>query len=90
MIQCDTNIELKHICRSVTYISWSSEFALYLEDYLMDKVITGILDPCDSKIYHIKCMWVSDLHKFSWSSDSVLYLEDFLMDECCTEDIDSM
>ena len=24
-------------------------------------VITGILDPCDAKIYHIKCMWVSDL-----------------------------
>ena len=25
-------------------------------------VIIGILDPCDAKIYHIKCMWVSDLH----------------------------
>ena len=25
-----------HICRSVTYISWSIDFALYLEDYLMD------------------------------------------------------
>ena len=26
-----------YICRSVTYISWSSDFVLYLEDYLMDK-----------------------------------------------------
>ena len=26
-----------YISRSVTYISWSSDFALYLEDYLMDK-----------------------------------------------------
>ena len=25
-------------------------------------VITRILDPCDPKIYQIKCMWVSDLH----------------------------
>ena len=26
-----------YICRSVTYISWSSDFALHHEDYLMDK-----------------------------------------------------
>ena len=26
-----------YICRSVTYSLWSSDFALYLEDYLMDK-----------------------------------------------------
>ena len=25
-------------------------------------VIIGILDPCDVNIYHIKCVWVSDLH----------------------------
>ena len=25
-------------------------------------VIIGILDPCDAKINHIKCMWVNDLH----------------------------
>ena len=111
--------------RSVTYISWLSDFALYLEDYMLDKyhnwgpgrifkgtgieciylkgyglllkklngilgiqrfldfedtcwkcymilgilfkIISGshnwgILVPCDAKIYHIKCMWVSDLH----------------------------
>ena len=30
-------LTLNYICRSVTYISWSSVFALYLEDYLMHK-----------------------------------------------------
>ena len=38
LIQCDTNIELKLYIRSVIFISWSSDFALYLEDYLMDKL----------------------------------------------------
>ena len=28
------------ICRSVTYILWSSDFTLYLEDYLMEKCCT--------------------------------------------------
>ena len=28
------------ICRSVAYILWSSDFALYLEDYLMEKCCT--------------------------------------------------
>ena len=46
----------------VTYISWSNDFALYLEDYLMDKCHNWNMDPCDGKINHIKCMWVSDLH----------------------------
>ena len=36
LIQSDTNIEQK-LYMSVTYISWSSDFALYLEDYMMDK-----------------------------------------------------
>ena len=46
-----TNIELTYICRSVTYISWSSDFALYLEDYLMDK--------CHN--WNIGSMWCKDL-----------------------------
>ena len=25
------------VCRSVTYISWSSDFAYYFEDYLRDE-----------------------------------------------------
>ena len=65
LIQCDTTIDLKlyiYIYRSVTHISRSIDFALYLEDCLMDKSHFGILDPCDAKIFHIKCMCVNDLH----------------------------
>ena len=53
---------INNICRSVTHISWSSDFALYLEDYLMDKCHNWNMDPCDAKIYDIKCIWVGDLH----------------------------
>ena len=28
------------ICRSVAYMLWSSDFALYLEDYLIEKCCT--------------------------------------------------
>ena len=43
-----------YICRSVTYISSSSDFPLYLEDYLMDS--------CDD--WNISSMWFKDLpHK---------------------------
>ena len=51
-----------YVYMSVTYISWSSDFALYLEDCLLDNAIIGILVPYGAKIYLIKCMWVSDLH----------------------------
>ena len=38
MDQCDTKIDLiKYIYMSMTYISWSSDFTLYLEDYFMDE-----------------------------------------------------
>ena len=38
MDQCDTKINhIKYIYRSVSYISWSSDFVLYLENYLMDE-----------------------------------------------------
>ena len=40
MDQCDTYIDLTLICRSVTHILWSSDFASYLEDYLMEKRCT--------------------------------------------------
>ena len=43
-------------CGSLTYISWSSDFASYFVDYLMDEsqVILDIMDQCDSKIDLIK------------------------------------
>ena len=55
-------LTLPSICRSVTYILWSSDFASYLEDYLMEKRCTWIMDQCDSKIDLVKYMWVSDLY----------------------------
>ena len=75
-----------YICRPMTYISWSSDFALYLGDYLMDKChnwITG-------------SMWCKDLpHKMyvgQWPTfrGAVIptYLEYVLTEECWTEDID--
>ena len=33
-------LTLPSTCRSVTYILWSSDFASYLEDYLMEKCCT--------------------------------------------------
>ena len=68
-----------YICRSATYISCSSDFASYLEDYLMDK--------CHN--WNAESMWCKDLPDkmysvcgsvtyISWSSNVVLYLEDYL------------
>ena len=43
-------LTIPSICRSVTYILWSNDFASYLEDYLMEKRRTwdnGLKDrPC--------------------------------------------
>ena len=78
-IQCYRKTELKlYICRSVTYISWSSDFALYLEDYLMGK--------CHN--WNIGSMWCKDLpHKMyvgQWHTFHgpviLSYIEDYLMD----------
>ena len=57
-----------YVCRSVTCISWFSDFALYLEDHSMDKChnwfhvmqIFTLLNVCGSVTY------------ISWSSDFVL------------------
>ena len=38
MDQCDSKIDhIIYIHRSVTYISWSSDFAYYLEDCLVEE-----------------------------------------------------
>ena len=79
-----------YLYRPVTYISWSSDFAIYLDDYMMDKILCHSWNPCDAKINHIQCMWViSDLHfvvQWFWHID----LEDILMEECWTEDTHSV
>ena len=35
-------LTLSSICRLVTYILWSSDFASYLEDYLMDIIVVDL------------------------------------------------
>ena len=55
-------LTLPSICRSVTYIVLSSDFASHLEDYLMEKRCIGIMDQCDSEIDLVKYMWVSDIN----------------------------
>ena len=55
-------LTLPSICRSVTYILWSSDFASYLEDYLMENRCTWVMDHCDSKIDLVKYMRVCDLY----------------------------
>ena len=44
-----------NIYGSMTYTSWSSDFALYLENYLME-VMLWIIDQCDTKIDLKKCL----------------------------------
>ena len=43
-----------NICRSVTCILWFSDFASYLKDYWMDKLVFVIMYQCDSKIDIVK------------------------------------
>ena len=55
----------------MTYNAWSSDFALYLEDYLMYELCDlGQYDP------------TFDLKINVGLSDFVLYLQDYLMHEC--------
>ena len=43
-------IDLSSICRSVAYILWSSDIASCLEDYLLEKVVLGMIAQCHSEI----------------------------------------
>ena len=54
-------IDLSNICRLVTYILWSSDFASCLEDCLLRKVVLGMIDQCHSEIDLVNYMWDSDL-----------------------------
>ena len=70
------SLTYKYICRSVTYFLWYRDSAIgqwpifhgpvilpyILKTVWWTSVIIGILGPCDAKIYHIKCMWVSSLY----------------------------
>ena len=62
----------------MTYISWLSDFVLYVEDYLNDAhhTLGWIIIHCD-KTFDLKI----NVAYISWSSDFALYLEDYLMNE---------
>ena len=53
-------LTLSSMCRPVTYILWSIDFASYLFDG--ENFVLGIMDQCDSKINLVKYMSVSDLY----------------------------
>ena len=59
----------------MTYILWSSDFALYNEDYLMMNIV--IWDYDYDLMFDLKIK-VGRLTIISWSSDFALYLEDLL------------
>ena len=77
----------KYISVGVTYILWFSDFALYLEYYLLENVEPGILLPCDPMNDHLLYLGHCDLY---FMSDFALYLEYYLLDKCHTWDISSL
>ena len=79
----------KYISVGVTYISWFSDFALYLEYYLLDKCHTWDISSLwpDYWRQNISLFGVTYI---SWFSDFTLYLEYYLLDKCHTWDITSM
>ena len=58
LIQCDTTLTWNYICRSLTYISWSSDFSLYLEDKCHNWNIGSMW----CKDFPQNIMYVNDLH----------------------------
>ena len=66
----------------MTYISWSSDFVLYLEDYLMDKCCAGDIDSMWHKHWTETACICRPVTYISWSSEFALYLADYLMDIC--------
>ena len=79
MSQCDAMIYLIiNVGHTVTvnYILWSSDFALYLEVYL----IVWIMGQCDAVIdLIINVGHTVTVNYISWSSDFALYLEVYLI-----------
>ena len=62
MDQCDTKIYfIKYTCRSVTFILWSSDFASYLRDYLMEKCCSWD----DGSVWHKD--WPCQIYVGQWS-----------------------
>ena len=56
MDRYDTKIDLiKYMLASDLFL-WSIDFAQYLQDCLMEDIIFGIMDQCDTKVVLIKQM----------------------------------
>ena len=55
MDQCTQNIDLIHMCGSVTYISWPSD--VFLLSVRQRNIILRIMAQCDTKIGLINYMW---------------------------------
>ena len=65
LVQCDTNIDLKlYICRSVTYISWLSDFASYREDHLMGRCPKCYIGCMCCKVFYLFKMYVGQAPTF--------------------------
>ena len=80
----------KYISVGVTYISWFSDFALYLEYYLLDKCHTWDISsmwPNEWPLTISRSLWPIYI---TWFSDFALYLEYYLLDKCHTWDISSL
>ena len=60
LVPCDAIFASLNVCGSVTYISWSSDFVLYLEDYLMDGCCTGDID----SVWHKH--WTETIYVSQW------------------------
>ena len=60
MDQCDHQIDLSSLYRSMNYILWSRDLASCLEDYR--KSALGMIDLCHSEIDLVNYMWVSNLY----------------------------
>ena len=68
----------------MTYIIWSSDYVLYLLDYLMENIIVGIMHQYDHQInFSSMCRSVTYI---LWPSKFASCLEDYLLQESCTWD----
>ena len=84
MTQCDPNFHLKVNINRYDLFLWSSDFAYYLLDYLMDYIIVGTMHQCDHQInFSSICRSVTYI---LWPNKFASCLEDYLLQESCTWD----
>ena len=62
----------KHWTETIYVGQWPTFHGTMILPYILKtiwgtNIVTGILDPCDANIYHIKCVWISDLYSGDWT-----------------------